>query len=319
MIRKDRYVVSSTNLDKHGYLITKSALESMLPQLNGERKPRLGLEHIRTFPPFGAIMNGEIVKRHDENYYLTAEMVYFDKQEIITLSNGTQLLKESFSEGEYPFIECADNEITKLSIATDPVNYESRKDINDIYSLIKQETNLEFETEEFGRKSQLPDPETIIKITTIIATSLGIVKSKMTEKLGEAIGDDLAKFYKLISRLALETIKKVKPSNRPNNFVISYPNTDCNIELVITTNKADTVLNSLTKEKLNGIANKVEQLTNLDPEKIQFVYNENDVWEFNYLLSKTGSVIGTIKSFNKRNELYNEILEKQNNEKKGSS
>ena len=187
-------------------------------------------------------------------------MVYFDQQEIITLEDGSQLLRKFFSEGEYPFIECTDNEVEKPSIATDLANFESHKDIDDIYNLVKQETDLEFETTAFGRKSELPDPETIITITTIIAATLGIVKSKVTEKLGEAIGDDLAKFYKLVSRLAIETIKKAKPSNRPKNFVISYPNTNCNIELVITTNKADDALNSLSKEKLTVIADKAEQL-----------------------------------------------------------
>ena len=312
MIRKYKRIISSTHLDKQGCVMAKSALESALPHLNGKRKPRLGLEHIRTFPPFGVTMNGEVFKGEDEHYYLTAEMVYFDKQEIIILEDGTRLLKEFFSEGEYPFIECIENEVAKLSISTDPANFESNQDINSIYNLIKQETDLEFETGTFFRKSELPDPETIITITTIIATTLGIVKSKVTEKLGEAIGDDLAKFYKLVSRLAIETMKRAKPSNRTNNFVISYPNKDCNIELVVTTNKADAVLNSLSKEKLAIVAGKVKQLENLNPEKIQFIYNKNEKWEFNYLLSKNGSVVGTIKTFNKRNEVYNEILEKQN-------
>jgi hypothetical protein len=319
MIRKQKYIISSTHLDSQGYMMTKSALDSMLPQLNGKRKPRLGLEHIRTFPPFGAISNGEVFQGSDKQYYLSAEMLYFDKQEFITLDDGTQLVKEFFSEGEYPFIECEEIETKKLSVATDPANYERHNELNEIYYLVRQETDLEFETSEFGRKSELSDPETVITITTILATTLGIVKSKVTEKLGDAIGEDLAKFYKLISKLAVETIKKVKPANRPKNFVISYPNTNCNIELVITTHKADRVLNSLTVDKLKIIAEKVEQLKNLDAEKIQFTYNDNDFWEFNYLLSKTGAVIGTIKSFNKRNELYNKILEKQNNEEKGSS
>lgn len=319
MIRKQKYIVSSTHLDSQGYMMMKSALDSMLSQINGKRKPRLGLEHIRTFPPLGAITNGEVSQGEDEQYYLSAEMLYFDQREFITLDDGTKLIKEFFSEGEYPFIECEENEITKLSIATDPANFEKYQELNELYDLLRQETDLEFDTEEFGRKSQIPDPETVIKITTILATTLGIVKSKITEKLGEAVGEDLAKFYKLISKLAVETIKKVNPSNRPKNFVISYPNTECNIELVITTHKAEKVLNSLTKEKLQNIADKVEQLKNLDAEKIQFVYSENGNWEFNYLLSKTGSVIGTIKSFNQRNELYNKILEKQNHEEKGSS
>ncbi len=319
MIRKQKYIVSSTHLDSQGYMMTKNALESMLPQLNGKRKPKLGLEHIRTFPPFGIMMNGEIIKGQDEHYYLTAEQVYFDKQDFITLEDGTKLLQESFSEGEHPFAECAGNEINKISIGTDPANFETHKDINHIYELIRQEINLEFDTKLFGRKSVLPDPETIISITKNIAIAIGLIKTKIPEKIGEAIGEDLAKFYKLISKLTIETIKKVKPSNRPKNFVISYPNNECNIELVITTYKADTVLESLTKEKLQVIADKVKQLRNLSPEKIQFTYSDTSVWEFNYLLSKNGSVVGRINSFNKRNELYNKILEQQNNENKSDS
>jgi len=319
MIKKQKYIFSSTHIDTQGCKMMKSALDSMLPQLNGRRKPRLGLEHIRTFPPFGAITNGEVFKGEDEHYYMSAEMLYFDKQEFLTLEDGTRLVKEYFSEGEYPFIECEEGEVPKLSLETDPTNFENYKAITDTYDLLRQETDLEFETGEFGRKSQLPDPETIIKITTIIASTLGIIKSKVTERLGDAIGEDLAKFYKLVSTLAKETIKKVKPSNRPINFVISYPNSECNIELVITTNKADRVLSSLTKEKLEVVAEKVCQLKNLDPEKIQFIYNDDHNWEFNYLLTKSGAAIGTIKSLNKRNELYNKILENQDKKEQGGS
>lgn len=319
MIRKHKYILSSTNVDSQGYMMMKSALDSMLTQLNGKRKPRLGLEHIRTFPPFGVISNGEVFQGNDMQYYLSAEMMYFDKQEVITLGDGTKLLKEYFREGEYPFIECEETETTKLLIATDPANFEKLNEHKEIYELVKQESDLEFDTSEFGRKSELPDPETVITITKILAISLGLIKSKITEKLGDAIGEDLVKFYKLISKLAVETIKKIKPSNRPKNFVISYPDTECNIELVITTHKADKVLNSLATEKLKVVANKVQQLKNFDAEKIQFIFNDNNIWEFNYLLTKTGAVIGTIKSFNERNELYNKILKKQNNEEKSEN
>lgn len=319
MIKRQKYVISSTHLDSQGYKMTKGALESTLPQLNGERKIRVGLEHIRIFPPFGVMMNGEIIQRQDKEFDLTAESVYFDKHELIRLEDGTELHKEYFSEGTYPFVECEEDEVEKLNISTDPANFESYNDIIEINKIVAEQSGLEFEHSEFGRKSQLPDPETIITITKTLAIALGIIKTKIPEKIGEAISEDLVKFYKLISSLTIETIKKVKPANRPKNFVIAYPNNECNIELVITTHKADRVLNSLTIEKLSVIERKITQLQNLNPEKIQFIYNDEDNWEFNYLLSKNGSVIGTIKSFNKRNKLYNEILKAQDEREKGSS
>ena len=314
MIKKTKYIITSTRVDKHGDRMAKSALESMLPFINGKRKPRLGLEHIKTFPPFGVIMNGEIIQRENdlEHFYLTADMVYFDKNETYELEDGTKLHKEYFSDGVYPFVECKFQEVQKISIATDSTNFESREELAKMNKDLADESNLEIDFESFGRKSELPDPETIITITETIAITLGIIKSKIPEKIGEAIGEDLVKFYRLVSKLAIETIKRTIPANRPNNFIISYPNSESEIELVITTTKADEVLKAITTDKLQEVSSKIEQLENLNPEKIQFIFGENGVWEFNYLLSKDGSVVGTKKSFNKRNKLYNKILDKQN-------
>jgi hypothetical protein len=318
-MKRQKYIITTTRLDSQGYRMTKSALEKALQSINGPRKMRLGLEHIRTFPPFGVVMNGEMYQGEDKEYYLCADNVFFDKRDFFILEDETQLVKEYFSEGNFPFIECEGGEIDKLNIATDPANYESHKEIFELNKIVSEYSGLEFTESGIGRKSQLPDPETIITITKTIAISLGIIKTKIPEKIGEAIAEDLVKFYKLISRLAIETIKKVKPSNRPTTFVIVYPNDECNIELVITTNKPDKVLASIGKEKLNSIENKIQQLQNLHPEKIQFIYNEREQWEFNYLLSNDGSTVGTIKSFNKRNQLYNEILKKQDESEKGNS
>lgn len=319
MIRKVKYTISSTHLDSQGWMMTKEALEGAIPQINGIRKMRVGLEHNRTFPPFGIVTNAELEQRNDNHYYLNAEMWYFDKQDIVNLNDGTVLIKESFSYGEFPFIECHEDLVDKLSIGTDPANYESPIEIDEINSLAAIESGLEIDSHLIGRKAELSDPETIIHITANLAIVLGIIKTKIPEKIGEAVGDDLAKFYKFLSKLAIETIKRAKPSNRPKNFVIIYPNTECIIELIVTTHKPDTVLESLTNEKLKLVADKTQQLLNLNPEKIQFIYNDQESWEFNYLLTKTGATIGTIKSFNKRNESYNSILEKQEREKLGSS
>lgn len=314
-MKKQRYVLSSTHLDSQGFMMTQSALESGLKSLNGPRKVRLGLEHIRTFPPFGVIMNGEVFQGEDQHHYLVADFVYFDKQEILVTEDGTELVRESFGEGEFPFIECAEEEVSKIVISTDPANFEGNfSEISELNSIVAKESELEFEEQFIGRKSALPDPETIIKISSSIAIALGLYKSTILAPLKEAVGADIAKFYKLISSLAVETIKRVKPENRPKSFVVSYPNSEINIELVVTTHKADRVLEALEKVKLEPIEKKIVQLASLNPEKIQFVYNEFGVWEFNYLMSKNGSVVGTKKSFSKRNQLYNQILRSQNGE-----
>ena len=310
-MKKQKITVSSTHLDSQGYMMTKEALESMLPYLNGKRKVRLGLEHIRTFPPFGVIMNGEIVQGNDDHFYLTAESIYFDNQSILTFEDGTEYLKESFSEGVFPFVECKPENVSKINVSTDPTNFKNHDEIKEVTKIAAEESGLEFDSSLMGRKSELPDPETVITITKTIAVALGIMKTKIPEKIGESVGEDLAKFYKFISSIAVQTIKRTIPANRPKNFVIEFPNEICIVELVITTHVADKVLQSLATDKLATINSKMNQLINLNPEKVQFIYNKEDEWEFNYLLAKDGAVVGQIKAFNKRNKLYNDILKAQ--------
>ena len=135
-MKKQKYIITSTHLDSQGYRMTKSALENALPSINGPRKMRLGLEHIRIFPPFGVVMNGEMYQGDDKEFYLSADNVFFDKREFFTLEDGTQLAKEYFSEGNYPFIECEEGETDKLNIATDPANYESHKEIFELNKIV---------------------------------------------------------------------------------------------------------------------------------------------------------------------------------------
>jgi hypothetical protein len=310
-MKKQNIVVSSTHLDSQGDIITKQALESMLPFLNGDRKVRLGLEHIRTFPPFGVIANGEIVKGNDEHYYLVAESAYFDKQTLLILEDGTELLKEHFSEGTFPFVECKETAASEVHFSTDPTNFKHRDEVEEFVKIVADESGLEFSTSLLGRKSKLPDPEIVITITKYLAVALGIAKTKILEKPGEAIGEDLAKFYKFVSSLAIQTIRRAIPANRPKTFVIDFPNEECIIELIIKTHVADKVLQALEKEKLEVVEKRVSQLKKLNPEKIQFIFNKSEEWEFNYLLSKDGAVIGRLKAFNKRNKLYNDILKSQ--------
>jgi hypothetical protein len=311
MAEKQTIVLSSTHLDSQNQMMTKGALEGALSYLNGERRVKMGVEHIRTIPPMGAIINGKLVQGKDNAYYLTGEQIYFDKAERGVLADGTVLIKESFKRGNKPFWDSQIEDIHTLSISTDPANFESFTGFEELMSVLQTDSGLDFEKSMIGRKSHLPDPELIIKLTQTLTIALGLGATKIPQKLGSAIGDDLVKLYKLITRAAIEMIKKSLPANRPKNFVIQYNHGKYQIELVITTNSHDDVLNATSKEKLKCINEKIKLLKNLKPEKIQFLFNEEKDWEFNYLLTKKGEAIGKEKAFKNRNELYKKLLNQQ--------
>ncbi len=311
MPKNQRITLSSTHLDSQGFKMTKEALESMLPYLNGERRVKLGVEHIRAFPPFGVITNGEIIQGTDGEYYLQGESKYFDNNEEIELEDGTILIKESFKEDNKPFLESESKEIQNIHISTDPANFENFNGFEELMKVIAEESEIDFESSMVGRKSNLPDPEIIIQLTEIIVLALGIGATKIPEKIGEAIGDDLVKFYKLIRTSAFEMIKRTIPANRPKNFVIEFVFKKIIVEMIISTNNPDEVLKAVSIEKMSEINEKLISLKKLKPEKIQFLFNKDKEWEFNYLLTNKGEAIGKKKAFKKRNETFKKIIDGQ--------
>ena len=306
-----RYVLSSSNIDKHGHIITKEALESSLKFINGKRKPRLGLDHNRNFPPMGRISNGEVIEK-DGAYYLVADQEYFDISKTAILENGLELIEMSFSDENFPFIECEFEPIETIEVQIDPINLGSFEKGQAFISDLKLESDLEIKGSEFIRKSEIPDPEIVLKLTEIIGIALGIGLRKIPEKLGEAIGEDLVKFYKLIGKAIRKSVKEMIPKNRPIHFVVEIPIKKSKVELIVTTRNPDVAINAFKKEVIETLKKEVEiSIKQLKAEKIQFYFNEENKWEINYILASDGKVIGTKKSFKKRDEYFQKMVEKQ--------
>lgn len=313
-----RFVMSSSHMDKHGTVMTKEALESTLKFINGNRKPRLGLDHNQTFPPLGRINNGEVIQGEDGAHYLIADQEYFDTIEKMTLPNGITLIRESFSGENFPFAECKIKPIEKTEILYDSINFENHKKSKDFVQDLKEKCEIDFNVAEFMRKSLIPDPEIIIKFTEILGIALGIGLRKIPEKLGEEIGNDLVKVYNLIKRTIIKSTSELIPKNKPIHFIVEIPIEKSLVELVVTTRNPDIAINAYKKEILSQLKHEIEiAVTNFNAEKIQYLYTEGKNWELNYLLTKDGKVIGTEKSFKRRDDFFQEMVkvqkEKENN------
>lgn len=296
-----RFVMSSSHVDKHGTVMTKEALESALKFINGKRKPRLGLDHNQTFPPLGRINNGEVIQGEDGAYYLVADQEYFDTVESLTLQNGLELIRESFTDENFPFVECEFESCEKIEILYDSVNFDSYQSGKKFIKDLEENSAIDFKGSEFMRKSEIPDPEIIVRLTEILVIAIGIGLRKIPEKLGEAIGDDLVKFYKLLTNTIKKSISELRPKNQPIHFIVELPVEKTKVELVVTTRNSDTAINAYKKEIIKNLKQEIEIcIKSFNAEKIQYCLNEENKWELNYLLTKDGKVIGTKKSFKKR-------------------
>ncbi|MCK8143441.1 hypothetical protein MW871_16235 [Flavobacterium sp. I-SCBP12n] len=317
----ERYVLSSSNVDKHGHIITQQALESSLKFINGKRKPRLGLDHNRTFPPLGRINNGEVIEK-DGIYYLVADQEFFETSKNITLHNGLELIEMSFSDENFPFTESEFELIETIEIQIDPINLGgSFENGQNFLNELKNESELEIKGSEFIRKSEIPDPEIIIKLTEIIGIALGIGLRKIPEKMAESIGEDLAKVYKLISKSIQKSVNELNPKNKPIHFVVEIPIKKAKLELIVTTRNPDVAINAFRKEIIENLKSEIKfSINKLNAEKIQYFFNEDNKWEMNYILASDGKVIGTKKSFKKRDDYFQKMVEEQKkNEKKNNA
>lgn len=304
--------MSSSHVDKHGTVMTKEALESALEFINGKRKPRLGLDHNQTFPPLGRINNGEVIRGEDGAYYLVADQEYFDTVESLTLQNGLELVRESFADENFPFVECEFKSSENIEILYDSVNFASYQSGKKFIKDLEENSEINFKGSEFMRKSEIPDPEIIVRLTEVLVIAIGIGLRKIPEKIGEAIGDDLAKFYKLLSNTIKRSISELRPKNQPIHFIVELPVEETKVELIATTRNTDIAINAYKKEIIKNLKREIEIcIKSFNAEKIQYCLNEENKWELNYLLTKDGKVIGTKKSFKKRDDFFQEMVKNQ--------
>jgi hypothetical protein len=322
-MNREQIILSSTNVDKHGMMMTKESLVKSLDTLNSDRSVRLGLEHDMSLPPLGRITDAEVIEGKDGEHYLVAYKEFLNVRQQTILEDGSVLYKEYFENNSKPFVESKPQPNDIVEINADPVNFDGIEAYEEFMLDLKKESGEEFSNTMLIRKSHIPDPELVIKITSIIATSIGVIASKIPEKIGEAIGEDIAKFYKLLRVSVVNMVKKAIPKLRPITFIMEIHDEEVFIELLIVSNNPDEVINSFSPEKLKTIKTKIETSKNMfDAEKIQFTLNEYKDWELNYMLTKDGSVIGTKKAFDKRDlvfkELVKKLIEKNNSQDKGS-
>lgn len=314
-------VLSSTHVDSHGDVMAKSALEMGVTSINGDRKPRLGLEHDMTYPPLGRINDARLVEGKDGAFYLVAFQEYFDKRVQTILDDGTILIKEYFSSGGTPFSEVRGELTDEIEISVDKNNFESYSESKKFYEELEQEVDLSFKKMGLVRKANLSDPEIIIVLAQLYGLYFFGVKlfPKITDKLSDKVADDIAKLYDLIKVAVKKMVKYANPKNRPTSYIFEFPG-DTHIELIIKTEKPDVVASAFQTDKIKNLREKAEKMKDLfEAEKIQFIYNDSNEWELNYLLTGNGETIGTPKSFSKRDEAFQELANKSIERNKGES
>lgn len=308
----ERRIIATTHLDLQFHKLTKEALEAFAKSINEGGRPIITVEHDSTIPPRGKTTRAWVERTEDGEYQLVVLQDIFEEREHIGEWEGIELWKEESKTDRNPFNDKYTNYPVGYAIAVDVVNFQSKAATKRLVTEITKGTDVDFQVHYFGRKSAIPDPEVIIKMAEALVAFFAAKKfiDKAGDKVIEVTLDEATRFYSFLKASIANTAKLIKPKNRPVTYVIVAPGEPV-IEFVARTNNPDTVLSALTNDNLTELFEKAADVhKNFSADRIQFLLNDNKEWKFNYLLTKTGAVIGTPVSYSRRAKRL-ELLEEQ--------
>ncbi len=301
-------ICATTEVDRHNCQITKESLESSMRDITeGKYAPGVGLNHDHSVMPIGKVIKGELIPFKDNEYAAQIHQdVFWDEFVEYKSDTGSIYYVGKSEYDKRAFADTKKENVSKLQIGVDPVNFDNN-DFQMVVDYFEKECNAA--PQSIMRKSLIPDPE--IVFTLITGTLLVLTGKKTLDKLSDSIACDIASCYSLIKKAITKTVRYAIPKNRPITYV--FRESDLYVtELIIQTTDFNKVLEALKPENLSQIFDIISQVSALisdDIAKIQLTYDcQNNKWEFNYLTSTTGQVLGTEKCYKRTAKVFEEIV-----------
>lgn len=303
MIRKQ--IIATSGKDGHNQQIPEEELLEIVQKINEENASiRIGVEHDPTLLPIGKIVKAKMISINENEIAIEAEIDEFinDFNKMIGPYGDTWYMGESKLDTR-PFVQNTHDCEGNILFSINPIYFQNR-DFEFVKRTLEQE---EIKVEENVQKAFSPEVQLVIEVVERLMVFLVLKKS--TEKITDAISDDVVKLYSLLKkgiRLFFNNVsehcKKV--------VVLSAPNSP--IELVVSANDADLVINAYEKlEKLDIQLEiqKYETYFGDKIDKIQYLYTkEDEEWKVNYFTTKSGKSVGTEKCYLRATTMYNKVL-----------
>src|SRR6185503_12734092 len=199
---KQTGIMATTQVDLQFQRFTRAALVDLAARINSGARPCLTIEHDPTLPPFGKIIKAWVEIRDDGEYQLVAEREIFEKSSWAELKDGTKIFRQESETDISPFADRYEALPLGSVICYDPTNFESKEVFDSFVQEIRTDSGEDFSTTVFGRKSFIPDPEVIVRITETVAKYL--IASKVLQKAGDKVIDfgcrrycEVLRFYQI--------------------------------------------------------------------------------------------------------------------------
>lgn len=306
--------IATTGLVKQGastVRLTKEAIESLADQVNGERSLPFSVEHDPYCMPIGKIKEAWVEPFEDEYAAMARIHVEDDLLSAIHKRSGTELVRLNFAGAPKPFVqEFKEADQSLVSVGVDLANFYDKQNhaaFIDAVNSIDDEITCKC----VGRHSLGPEPLIQIVLShpeISVALSVGLWTLRRVEKfIRYTVDETLKKIADQISDILSAKIRQIVSSyknyqsgdERPIQIQIVVPN-DMNLILLMRIDR-DEEFPSINLKKLTTEMEKYGDLLQ-QAEEVTFARTGVGDWEFQYLKTRTGEVIGSSECYKRTTE-----------------
>ena len=302
--------LATTGIVKQGGFriqITKEAIESIAGQVSGERALPFGVEHDPSCMPIGKVTEGWTESFGDEYAAMARVHVEEDAHGVIHVKSGADLVCLSFAGAPKPFVrERANGGKGSLAIAVDWANFADMKSHAAFVDAIKQ-IDEKIVCRKVGRHALVPEPLIEFLISDIhikMAVAVGLWTLRRAEKFIRYTVDKTLKrtadavvevLSAKISRVVKAYGERQTNDHRPVLVKVVIPG---DMDVILLTKIRGT--EEYPEKWLEELAVEMEKFGDILQQAEEAVFCGTDGgWEFQYLKTRTGEVVGTRECYSK--------------------
>ena len=282
--------------------IGKEAIESFANQLNGDRSLALTIDHDPLCMPLGKARDAWVEPFGDE-YAVMARIHVSDARSAIHMKSRSELVHLDFVDEPRPFIQCVkDASQSRVTVGVDLANFDNPQNHATFVDAVKH-IDDEIACETIGRHSVEPEP--LIKLVLshpeiCAALGIGLWTFRRVEKFvrytidetSRKLGDECSELLSFKIKKIVGAYKNQRSDDRRVLTEIVVPG-ETNLVLLVEI-AHDEEFPAISLEKLTAEMEKYGDLLR-QAEEATFARTEAGEWEFQYLTTRTGQVLGSVK------------------------
>ena len=292
--------LATTHLLADGYCLAKQVLDDWAFEINEAEWALPGnLEHDLTLPPIGKSISAEVKRLEDGEYALEARYEIFENPVELMLSNGSIGFLWQSQQDFRPFKSAEPDRSGSFVVSYSNRGFSDPNGENDFLALVNQKPKFESSPGPIIRRSV--DPEALLLVLLPFLGVVGAVTAqKLADRISDRFADELLDLYEII-RAGVIGLAKDRIDHFRSVTVVATSRGTPEVEFVAKVNDPTRVISALTQEQLGGAIDRaIDLFESTDARKVQFILNESAEWDFNFLLTGSGKVIGSEASYTRQ-------------------